>query len=668
MLCTCNRCGKQFEAVHKTSVCEDCKTDICVICGKEFTVAWPYTQKTCSSKCRGMYRKESGISKQATEKASETLRMRYGVSNPRALQTLEPRKCLLCGEMFTPTSLHQLYCTKDHYRPCPICGKPVKVREAYADPICCSSECQQIKTAATCMDRYGCEQAVNSPHARILAKQHNLEKYGVEHYSQTDDYNAKYKQTCNDRYGCDYPLQNDAIRSKFIQTNISKYGGPSATCDEQVKQKAAETALRNYGGFGLASPELRLRIEATNLSKYGHIRPTQSDAVKEKTAQTCMRKFGARNWLQSVDRLAETVTDATKLDAWLNFKADPIKYLNDHCGGKININVLCTELGVTDSPIYDVLVQAGCSGLAHSKISKMENEVLIFLDSHNIQAIHNTRKVIPPQEVDIFVPSADLAIECNPTVTHNSTLADPWGAGPKSPSYHKSKSAAAHAVEITLFHIFSYEWTFKRPIVESMLLTRLGKVDRRVYARDTYVCELPNEECKHFLTANHLNGSGTFKHRLGLRLKSTDELVSVMTFNKMRKTIGIQDGSYELSRFCNLLNTSVVGGASKLFKHFVDEHPEISSIVSYSDVAHTTGGLYRTLGFTEEVHSDPNYVWINFETDVPVNRLNTQKANLKKFLHDDNIDLSKTERQIMIEHGYVQVFDSGTIRWRWTRS
>ena len=69
----CIRCGKEFEAKHKTAVCGDCHTAVCVICGKEFELQTPWTQKTCSPKCRGIYRKSSGISKQAHEKAKATI-------------------------------------------------------------------------------------------------------------------------------------------------------------------------------------------------------------------------------------------------------------------------------------------------------------------------------------------------------------------------------------------------------------------------------------------------------------------------------------------------------------------------------------------------------------------------------------------------------------------
>lgn len=138
-----------------------------------------------------------------------------------------------------------------------------------------------------------------------------------------------------------------------------------------------------------------------------------------------------------------------------------------------------------------------------------------------------------------------------------------------------------------------------------------------------------------------------------------------MTFGSTRSTIGKKDDvSWELLRFCNKVDTCVVGGASKLFKHFVNKY-EPRRIVSFSDVAHTSGKLYPILGFNYLRTSDPGYVWVDTKTDKAYHRMNAQKRNIQKFLHDENIDLSNSESQIMIEHGFVKVFGSGNDVWEW---
>lgn len=107
-----------------------------------------------------------------------------------------------------------------------------------------------------------------------------------------------------------------------------------------------------------------------------------------------------------------------------------------------------------------------------------------------------------------------------------------------------------------------------------MIRNLIGKSEHRIYARNAYISELGYNDCTSFLNYNHRQGATSDPIRYGLYTKDTKELVSVMTFSKVRNIIGvakndgIDNNYYELVRFCNRLNTSVVGGASKLFKYF----------------------------------------------------------------------------------------------------
>ena len=302
----------------------------------------------------------------------------------------------------------------------------------------------------------------------------------------------------------------------------------------------------------------------------------------------------------------------------------------------------------------------------------MEDEIITYLKSlsTDIEIIHNSKKEITPLELDIYLPEYKFAIECNPTITHNSSFKDPWGQNPKQYMYHKQKSDMCEEKGIQLFHIFGYEWTYKKEIIKSMIANDLGFTSNRLYARNTEVCEITSDECKEFLNTNHRQGNTFASIRLGLKDKKTNELVSVMTFNKIRSTIGKNsrfDG-YELSRFCSKLDTLVIGGASKLFKYFLNNFPGID-IVSFSDKAHTSGKLYQVLGFHKVSESTPSYVWVNMKDDSYYTRVTCQKKNLCKLFHDNSIDVeNKTEKQIMEEHGYAQVFDSGVIRWEYTNN
>ena len=176
---TCAECGIQFEAKHKTALCPSCISTplVCVVCGKEFPKKYfPYNQKTCSPKCRGIYRAESGIAKEGSQKMLQTKLEKYGTLDPTAVAAargtvLTKKICLLCGKEFQPRTGRQMYCEDMHYGPCPVCGKSTKILDPVLGPPACSEECRMARINATCLERYGNKDAVNSEHAKQLAKQ-----------------------------------------------------------------------------------------------------------------------------------------------------------------------------------------------------------------------------------------------------------------------------------------------------------------------------------------------------------------------------------------------------------------------------------------------------------------------------------------------------------------
>lgn len=220
---TCVRCGKQFEAKHKTAVCADCHTAVCVVCGRTFDLQTPWTQKTCSPKCRGIYRKQSGIAAASAAKSKQTLLSRYGVENAQKLQKFT-RICKFCGKQFVTEHANQIYCNDVHYGECPVCGKRVKITDMSIGPQACSEECKQVRIQQTCLSKYGVTAAVNSVHARELAKQTCLDKYGVDHYSKSQEYREKYNHTMVERYGTTIPLRNAELLDKLRSTCKEKYG------------------------------------------------------------------------------------------------------------------------------------------------------------------------------------------------------------------------------------------------------------------------------------------------------------------------------------------------------------------------------------------------------------------------------------------------------------
>ena len=163
--------------------------------------------------------------------------------------------------------------------------------------------------------------------------------------------------------------------------------------------------------------------------------------------------------------------------------------------------------------------------------------------------------------------------------------------------------------------------------------------------------EVSSKDSREFLNNNHLQGYCNSKVRLGLYYN--DELVSLMTFGKPRFN---KKCEWELLRFCNKLNTSVVGGASKLFKHFVDTYKP-SNMLSYSNIAKTTGKMYEKLGFENNGVTQPDYVWVKSFTVL--SRYQCQV----KVLKEQGFDVKVSEDDTMRQRGFYKLYGCGNFIW-----
>jgi hypothetical protein len=212
---------------------------------------------------------------------------------------------------------------------------------------------------------------------------------------------------------------------------------------------------------------------------------------------------------------------------------------------------------------------------------------------------------------------------------------------------------------VQLIHIWEDDWIHKKDIVKSMILNKLCKTTNKIYARKTEMKEITdNKLIKDFLEKNHIQGFIISKINIGLFYN--DELVSLMTFGNKRIVTNDTNhtNEWELSRFCNKLNTKVIGGASKLFKYFIDNY-QPTEIISYANRSHSNGGLYEKLNFIYSHTTNPNYYYI-------VDKIRKHRFTYKKNkLVKDGFDSKKTEHEIMLERKIYRIYDSGQLKFVW---
>ena len=237
----------------------------------------------------------------------------------------------------------------------------------------------------------------------------------------------------------------------------------------------------------------------------------------------------------------------------------------------------------------------GCRHCYYSK-SKAEEEISNFILNilqKGSQVRLGDRELLHGNEIDILIPSKNLAIEFNGLYWH----------GYKDRNYHLLKTERCDKIGVRLIQIFEDEYTFHKDIVLSKLKHILGKdYDlEKVYGRNCTIKEITYQESSDFLSANHIQGK--CKSTVYIGAFQGKALCGVMTF---LKTTG---NEWELTRFATDITKQSIGVGGKLFKYFIRKYsPEL--VKSFADRRWTVdseNNLYRRLGFCLDSVLRPDY-------------------------------------------------------------
>jgi hypothetical protein len=184
-----------------------------------------------------------------------------------------------------------------------------------------------------------------------------------------------------------------------------------------------------------------------------------------------------------------------------------------------------------------------------------------------------------------------------------------------------------------------------------MIRNRLQLSKDRIFARKCEVKEISdNKVISKFLDNNHLQGYVGSSIKIGLYFNT--KLVSLVTFKK--------DGDiYNLNRFCNLIDTNIVGGFSKILKYFIKNYSK--NIITFSNNDYSNGNLYKNNRFKKEYDLRPDYSY-------NINGIRKHKFNFRKDRIKKSEDLifyeNMSEHELMLENKVYRIYDSGKIKWK----
>lgn len=227
--------------------------------------------------------------------------------------------------------------------------------------------------------------------------------------------------------------------------------------------------------------------------------------------------------------------------------------------------------------------------ICHPGGSKEQFEIADFIRSLGLDVVYNDRDAIAPKELDIYVPSKRFAVEYDSFYYHS------WSDDDPREDRHHVKSTLCWNNDIDIIHVFQDEWRDKRPIVESMIMHRLGLSGKKLHARKCTVRPMDIHNARVFFDANHIAGYSRATFALGLY--EHDVLVAAISFRKpFQKKYA---GRAEICRYACTLGTSVVGGLGKLLATGLDEckHHGFIGVMTYADLRYGRGLGYEKVGF-----------------------------------------------------------------------
>lgn len=401
-------------------------------------------------------------------------------------------------------------------------------------------------------------------HVKITAI---CDKCKKEHILSVYAYYKNYIK--GNRYLC-----NNCKQEKIEETNMKRYGVKRPLQNKDIRKKAEDTNMEKYG-FNAASKNTDVinKLINTNLLRYNVISTAKLQEVKDKQLITNRSKL-----LDKYKSLNILSINSSIYGSVCTF----------FCEKKHNFELSFSNL--YDRLKYNVTLCTICNPI--NSFSDKEKEIHNFIKSvYTGTIIINDRKILEGKELDVYLPDLKLAFEFNGLYWHSDIY--------KNKDYHYNKTKKCMDNNIQLIHIYEDEWKFKQNIVKSTILNKLCQITNRIYAKKCNIKIInDNNIIRNFLDNNHIQGYD--ESSIGLGLFYNNELISLMTFKK-------NNINFELTRFCNKINTIVIEGFSKLLNYFFNNY-KFEKIITFIKLDHYENFYEKFFNLVERIQ--PDYLYI----------------------------------------------------------
>ena len=519
---------------------------ICKECGNEFELTQRQLYKHnkgeiifCSRQCSGRYYAR----KQHNEETEEQRQLK----NEKISKTLKDK--------FPDKPIKKCRVVERVMRNCAFCGKEfelgrhqkARLKEDKYAVFCCSNLCSNRLKAKNNTGKH----RKNSISSQIIYFNCN---YCGKEFELSRGQKQKYLKDNSIKLYCSTACRNraNAIKNTLQRpiVNCAHCGKEFKLSDDQLTEYNKDNTKKFYCSRScIASDHL---VKKVNYEKRANTMKTlleDKEYVKDRTMrtqQTNLEKYGVINVLQLDEN--QKRARQSKLE----------KYGDENYNNR-------------EKSAKTYYEHYGKGGHYTPKISKINKKLSNLFECDTFNYNYDLKK-------------GNILIEIDPTFTHNcceNKLYEKYGG--LSIDYHYKKSYVANEVGFNCIHVFDWDDIDK--------IKYLLQDKQTLYARNLELKEVSVEDTVEFLNKYHLQDSCKGQSiRLGLYKE--EELVEVMTFGIPRYN---KNYEWELLRLCTKAEYKVVGGAERLFKHFIEKYePEIFDYFYF--VVKSRGGNHATIG------------------------------------------------------------------------
>lgn len=320
---------------------------------------------------------------------------------------------------------------------------------------------------------------------------------------------------------------------------------------------------------------------------------SQKEATNTKRKTTMLQRYGAEYNLQRID--VKQVLCSPKIRESAHAKLTDYEWLyTEYVEKKRSLVDIADELNVYYGTVTEYCRKFDFEIRQTSNYSLVEREVAQWVESLGVHCITNDWATLRTHELDILIPSHNLAIEVNGLYWHSH---HPRSSDIENKNRHLNKLNLATAAGIRLIQITDYEWKHKQRAVKSMIKHALG-LSNRIAARHCTVGTVDQKTASDFIFDNMLNTDLKFTGAVGLFRNGDLVMLALTRCESNEVTVS----------FCTVLGSAVVGGISKIIS-YLKRHLQVRTFVVQCTLLTHTGTALEKLKFICVTQTAPTCVY-----------------------------------------------------------